>query len=118
MKRLVVFLWLVTAPTAMLIAFQISDEVKGLEQQLKKVQHDILRDQEAIHVLEAEWSYLNRPAQIADLAGRHLDLGPLAAQQFVRLEDLPLRPDGLAQEGSTTGPDQAPATLVGGRSKP
>lgn len=118
MKRLVVIFWLLTAPSAMLIAFQISDEVKGLEQELKRVQGDMLHDQEAIHVLEAEWSYLNRPAQIADLASRHLELRPLAAQQFGRLEDLPHRQDGLEQKDLAAGPDQAQATLVGGRTKP
>ncbi len=91
MTRVAGLLFFLTAASAALFLFYIKQEVREMEQELGIVQRDILRHQEAIRVLETEWSYLNQPARIADLAGRHLDLRPLTARQFVRLDDLPTR---------------------------
>ena len=91
MTRIAGLLFFLTAASAALFLFHIKQEVREMEEELGIVHHDILRHQETIQVLEAEWSYLNRPARIAELAGRHLDLQPLAARQFVRIEDLPYR---------------------------
>ncbi len=73
-----------------------------MEKELGIVHRDILRHQEAIQVLKTEWSYLNQPARIADLARRHLGLRPLTARQFVRLDDLPAR-------AAQPAPSEAPA---------
>ncbi|MCH9000557.1 MAG: hypothetical protein IID48_20155 [Proteobacteria bacterium] len=91
MTRIAGLLFFLTAAGAALFLFQIKQEVREMEEELGIVHRDILRHQEAIRVLKTEWSYLNQPARIADLAGRHLDLRPLTARQFVRLEDLPPR---------------------------
>ncbi len=91
MTRVAGFLFFLTAASAALFLFYIKQEVREMERELGIVQRDILHHQEAIRVLETEWSYLNQPARIADLAGRHLDLRPLTARQFVRLDDLPTR---------------------------
>ncbi len=91
MKRLLTLCWAVCGTLAMLMVFRVSNEAEQLESDLKTAQRTILQHQEAIHVLQAEWSYLNRPAEIADLAKRHLDLKPLSAEQFVDLDHLPPR---------------------------
>ena len=91
MTRVAGLLFFLTAAGAALFLFHIKQEVREMEQEIDIVDRDILRHQEAIRVLKTEWSYLNRPARIADLAGRHLDLQPVTAQQFVHLEDLPPR---------------------------
>ncbi len=91
MTRVAGLLFFLTAAGAALFLFHIKQEVREMEQEINIVHRDILRHQEAIHVLKTEWSYLNQPARIADLAGRYLDLRPVTAQQFVHLEDLPAR---------------------------
>ncbi len=91
MTRVAGLLFFLTAAGAALFLFHIKQEVREMEQELGIVHRDILRHQEAIRVLKTEWSYLNQPARIADLAGRHLDLRSLTARQFVRLDDLPPR---------------------------
>ena len=105
MKRLLTLCWLVCGILAMLMVFKVSNEAGQLESDLKTAQREILRHQEAIHVLQAEWSYLNRPSEIADLAKRHLDMAPLSAAQIVEPNYLPLRhaesPE-LAAQGSRT----------------
>lgn len=91
MTRIAGVLFFLTAAGAALFLFHIKQEVREMEQELGIVHRDILRHQEAIRVLKTEWSYLNQPARIADLAGRHLGLRSLTARQFVRLDDLPPR---------------------------
>jgi hypothetical protein len=63
------------------------------------VNRQIVEERERIHALQADWSYLTNPARLADLARRHLPLQPLAAEQMIRIEDLPLRLAPLVADG-------------------
>jgi cell division protein FtsL len=117
MKRFVILCWLVAASATALILFQIKQEVRGLEDEIAATQREILRDQEAVHVLEAEWSYLNSPARIAALAERHLGLAPIPAERVVGFDDLPLpgAPEDAPHDalpGEDAPHQQSPATLV------
>ena len=79
----------------------IGTEVHDLEDRLAGIHRDIAREQEALHVFRAEWSYLNRPERLEDLARRHLDLRVPTAEQTMRVSDLPFaaRP-GIRRHGS------------------
>lgn len=115
--------WLVCVTVAALALFYVSNMVERLEQQLARQQHAIVEHQEAIHVLEAEWSYLNRPERISALAERYLALAPLSADDVVGIKDLPQRlqpgDDSVPGLPSPTpdGP-AAPATLASMRTTP
>jgi hypothetical protein len=87
--------------------FHVSYRVQSLEDELAQVNRDILRQQETIHVLRAEWSYLNEPSRLAELNRRHLTLAPLSADQMMRIEDLPLRLPPLIAETAPL-PDPGP----------
>ena len=91
MRKLTGILGLAIAAIAALFLFAVKQEVRQMEEDLQAAHRDILKQQEAIHVLETEWSYLNQPARVADLAKRHLGLEPISAERIVRLEDLPRR---------------------------
>lgn len=93
--------------------FYAKHRVQALEHELSAIQQQILRDREAIHVLHAEWSFLNDPERLAELARRHLEMVPLAGSQIATFADVPeklplppaVEPD--APEGSdpsVTGP--------------
>jgi cell division protein FtsL len=99
-------LWLALAVVAGIGLFHVSYRVQSLEDELTQVNRQILRERETIHVLRAEWSYLNEPARLAELTHRHLTLAPLAAGQMVRIEDLPLRLPPLIAETVPLGADE------------
>jgi cell division protein FtsL len=84
-------LWAALAVTAGMGLFQVSYRVQTLEQELTRTNRQIIGERETIHVLTAEWSYLNEPRRLAELTRRHLELAPLSATQMTRIEDLPLR---------------------------
>jgi cell division protein FtsL len=91
-------LWLALAIVAGVGLFQVSYRVQSLEDQLTRVNRQILAERDTIHLLNAEWSYLNEPTRLAELAQRHLNLTPLAATQMVAIEDLALRLPPLVAE--------------------
>ena len=91
MTRLTFLCWLLAALVAALTAFHVSEDTKSLESKLTNVETRIVAELEAIHVLEAEWSYLNQPERIARLAEDHLGLTPLRAEQMQRVETLTFR---------------------------
>jgi cell division protein FtsL len=91
MIKMAALVWLVAIVVAALGLFHVKYEVQRLEEELGLEHQSILKRQEAIHILKAEWSYLNQPARISDLARRHLGLAPLVSEQVVRLDDLPQR---------------------------
>lgn len=92
MNRLAIFAWLVMGGLLAGFVFYVADDVGRVQGELRQVEREILKEQRAIHVMAAEWSYLNRPDRLADLAQRHLDLGPLPADRIVDIGDLPVRP--------------------------
>jgi hypothetical protein len=77
-----------------LVSFELYNgvhRVKAQGQALAALNAEIAREAEAIRVLKAEWTYLNQPDRLQDLARRHLALAPTGASQIVVLTSLPVR---------------------------
>ncbi len=85
-------LWLALAALVVIGLFQVKYQGMALEEELNRLNAATLREQNQIHVLEAEWSYVNRPSQLEELADRHLGLKPISPQQHSTVAALPLRP--------------------------
>ncbi len=117
MRRFVIVCWILAGSITALTLFQIKQEVIDMEDEIQALHRDILRDQEAIHVLQAEWSYLNNPGRIAALAERHLQLAPIPAERVIGFEDLPLPglPEEAPEEPSAVA---SQATLVTAPGRP
>lgn len=94
--------WLIAVTAGALTLFYVSHTVERLEEKLTAEQRTILKHQEAIVILEAEWSYLNRPERLSSLAERYLALAPLSADRIVSIDDLPQRP-GPGNENEVPG---------------
>ncbi|MDA0675572.1 MAG: hypothetical protein O3A88_04320 [Proteobacteria bacterium] len=76
-------------------------DVAKLEDDLARANRDILNEQRAIHVLEAEWTHLNDPTRLASLATQVLGMLPVDPAIMRAFADLPSR--------TPVAPDQAPA---------
>ena len=114
--------------------YLVEHEVQELERRLNRVNADLLARQQAIQVLKAEWSYLNQPERLQDLATRYaerLRLAPLdPGQVTTSFADLPPReeppPDEVGpptagaapRPGFKPAPPAAPGLVLasGGRS--
>jgi hypothetical protein len=88
-RRGATFLFVVLAGALSFGLYAVKHRVIALEGRLNEINRGIARDMQAIHVLRAEWSYLNEPARLRDLAGRHLGMAPATGRQFGTLAELP-----------------------------
>ena len=79
--------------------YKIKYESTQRVEQVAKLRAEIRREHDAIAALRAEWSRLDSPARIQELAKRHLALKPIDQRQFDRLDQLPERPSPLVPPG-------------------
>jgi hypothetical protein len=63
--------------------YQLKYQVRGIKREAANLNAQLEEEYKNLHVLKAEWVYLNRPARLEELSRRHLDLVPLAANQVV-----------------------------------
>jgi cell division protein FtsL len=111
--RSATLLFLVLAAGLSFVLFQVKYEVQKVDAELNALHRQIAADRQAIHVLKAEWTHLNDPARLRELAARHLaGLKPMAPGQFAALADLPAR--AAPQSTVPDGPAALPAVLDGG----
>ena len=61
-------------------------EARALDEDIGGLRKDIEKERDAVAVLRAEWSLLNRPERIERLAEKHLKLKPARPQQLVTIE--------------------------------
>ena len=92
--------------------FMVKYDVQSLEEQLVKINRQETADQEAIHVLKAEWSFLTQPARLAELSQRHLILHPLTAHQIGDVDQLALKADRPAAAQMASAEKDVPVESV------
>ena len=104
MIRISAIVWVVVLALLGIGLFQVKYNVQSKERELREVRRQIEANYNAIHVLQAEWSYLNDPLRLADLTRRHTGLVPTTPGQIgdfaslpLRIEDLPLTPEVPAE---------------------
>ena len=97
MKPASIILWVIMIGAMSSGLFQLKYAVQEREDQLTSLNRDLIASEKAVHVLNAEWSYLNRPDRIAGLAARHLDLVPMAPGQVAAFGMIPLSVAGQRQ---------------------
>ncbi|MBL4721802.1 MAG: hypothetical protein JKY20_11825 [Alphaproteobacteria bacterium] len=113
MKGVAIFLYLSLAGVAGFALFHITYKVEQLEHQLTTLNKEILEEQNAVHVLKAEWSFLGRPERIEELRRQFLpELQPLRTTQIGGLEDLPHRATPLAPNQATSDRTSGALTLT------
>tara|TARA_R110000787_G_scaffold35825_7_gene91757 strand:- start:481 stop:870 length:390 start_codon:yes stop_codon:yes gene_type:complete len=84
--------WMLLAVAAGIGLFLLKYEVAEMEDRLAEINRRTLVNLESVHVLKAEWSYLNRPERLETLGRDLLSLQPVKPQQTLDIADIPLRP--------------------------
>jgi cell division protein FtsL len=70
--------------------FQIKFKVQNLHREVADLQKQLEHEKNSIHVLKAEWAYLNQPERLQRLAEKFLNLAEIKPEQIM-----------LVQPGST-----------------
>ena len=101
MKTYALLGWLSLIIVASYAMFHISYEVEQVENELRGLNRQTLAEQEAIHVLKAEWSHLNRPEYLRELSRDLLPhMQDPAINQIGTLDQIPERHDGMTSPAS------------------
>jgi cell division protein FtsL len=68
------------------VIYEVKYEARGLDEGIAGLKKDIESERDAVAVLRAEWSLLNRPERIQRLAEKYLKLAPAQPHQLVTLD--------------------------------
>lgn len=80
--------------------YKIKYESTLQAERVSKLRAELRRELDMIASLRAEWSKLDRPDRLQELAQRHTQLKPLETRQFDTLDRLPERPVELVPAGT------------------
>ncbi len=87
------------AASLSLTLFIVKYQVQDFEGELFEYNRALTDDRQAIHVLKAEWSYLNQPARLRKLAERYLGFAAIETRQVGTADEFfPLFPIRLHAE--------------------
>src|SRR5262245_36121670 len=91
------------------VIYQVKYQAKGIDADIKTLNGQIDKERDAIAVLRAEWSLLNRPERIERLAKKYLKLAPAKPLQLVTVDTVSERDfDRTRIEVAAPAPEQAP----------
>lgn len=88
--RLNAALWMVLIVGSVLGLYVVKYRVQGLQAEIVEVSRQLEEEQENLHVVAAEWAYLNQPERLQRLAERYLSLEPITMRQIADIEGVPL----------------------------
>jgi hypothetical protein len=83
-----VLAWIGAIVAAAVTLFLITYQVQHLDREIRTLKTAEVAETEAIRVLRAEWSFLNRPDRLAALAERHLQLSAVGTAQLTAAKTL------------------------------
>ena len=73
--------------------FQFKHEAQERRANIARLRAAISEERAAIDLLQAEWTYLNRPERIQALAERFLNLQPFTMDKVIAVDDIAIRED-------------------------
>jgi cell division protein FtsL len=100
MIRLLNICVIVALVFAAIYVYRIKFESTRKAEQVARLRLDIRREHDGIAELRAQWSKLDNPGRIQELAQRHLTLRMIDSHQFDALDHLPERPPDLVPPDS------------------
>ena len=87
--RITSIIWMVCISVAAAGLYIVKLTVEDLTRDVEVVRADVAKEREALHLLNAEWAYLNRPERLRQLAENHLALAPLDSRKVEDIRSLP-----------------------------
>ena len=70
------------------VIYEVKYEARSLDERIIVLNKGIEEERDALAVLRAEWSLLNRPERIERLAEKYLKLAPAHPQQLVVIDEV------------------------------
>lgn len=77
--------------------YMVKYTVQNVQRDVASLETELKGERESLHLLNAEWAYLNRPERLRDLSDKHLALAPLDSRQIQDIGVLPVAFDAQDQ---------------------
>lgn len=108
MKRALIVLSVLLLGALVVGSYRLENAVESMHRRLGELDTAYLREERNLQVLKAEWSFLNQPERLQEMAMRHVDrvgLQPIAPVQIGTLDQLPMRPAPAVDDDAGDGWD-------------
>ena len=96
MNRLSPLVWMVVIVIAAFMLYKVKYQVQALKTQVAETSHELEREKQALHVVAAEWAYLNRPERLQKLAAKYLPSADMTVGQIAEVEAIPFPGQAMA----------------------
>lgn len=101
-KRFSTLFWAVMIVASAFGLYIVKYRVQAIQAEIAEVKRQMETEQESLHVVAAEWAYLNHPDRLQLLAQKHLKLAPVGVAQVADIDRVPFPnqpPSGDADAG-------------------
>ena len=88
MGRITTVIWMASIAIAAFGLYIVKYTVADLKREVDLVEAQVKQERESLHLLNAEWAYLNRPERLRSLADAHLNVAPVQVQQIQPIQSL------------------------------
>lgn len=92
MKKIGPAIWIVLLTVTLTILYQIKHQVREIHKDINHLHKQMAEEEETLHILRAEWSYLNRPERLASLTRSMEEVGPVTPVQIASVDKIPFPP--------------------------
>lgn len=65
--------------------------VQDMHKEVNRLAAELEQEEESLHLLSAEWAYLNRPERLHLIAEKYLTLAPFDVRKMTHIQALPIR---------------------------
>lgn len=89
-------LWMLVIVVATFMLYKVKYEVLSLKREVAETARELEQQRRALHVVAAEWAYLNRPERLKTLAQKYLASSELTVDQVADIEYLPFPGQNVA----------------------
>lgn len=115
MMRMINFVLIALMLVGAGVVYDFKYEAEKATAKVARINRKIEAEKDAIATLKAEWSLLNQPKRLQELAEKHhayLELDPLDPTQIGSIDDIPFKPAVPEGEAKPAGVKSAPGTPV------
>jgi hypothetical protein len=100
MNRFATLIWMIVVVVAAFLLYMVKYQVQNLHTQVVETERKLAEEKEALHVIAAEWAYLNRPERLRSLSAKYLSSTEVTVDQIAEIEAVPFPQQNLdAEEG-------------------
>ena len=98
--RIANFAWMGGIAVAAFGLYLVKYSVQDVQREVVAMRAALVQENKSIHMLNAEWAYLNRPERLKALAEAHMQVAPISSVQILDVQHvqvLPVREELLAE---------------------